>query len=543
MPPRVKAVLESRLAQLSLPSRELVGLAAVIGREFDINILARASDRDENTLVGELDELWQRRIIREHGQNSYDFSHDKLREIAYHTMCAARQRLLHHRVARALEELHAATLDPVSHQVALHYELAGLSRQAIPYYWRAVGVARQVYANDEAISLLQRGISLIENDNQVQAGSRPAIPAPGVLFNEEMGDIMEIMARHAEAIQAYLAAKRSVTPDGNIPLARLSRKVGVALREQSRYEEALDAAHQAELSVGLRSAEEASGWWDEWLDIQTGNVWAYYWLAKWPEMESLVNQVHPIIEERGAGSGRMHFLLASCLLNLRKQRYVVSAEMLENSRQALALSGQYGGLRNRVDCQFELGFLLLWRREFEEASLRLHSTLEIVESAGIVPLQTLCLTYLAVLNRFQGQLEAVKAYTARAHKAAAGAQMPDYIAAAHGNLAWLAWRRNDLEGVHRFGREALDTWRKSPLVYPFQWLALWPLIAAARMQNRAEEALSCACALLEPTQQLLPEDLKVLLDAALEAQASGRVEIALAQLDRALQAAHSLAYL
>jgi predicted ATPase len=108
-------------------------MAATIGPEFSFALLARTSDRDEDTLVRELDELWQRRIVREHGADAYDFSHDKLREVAYSGMSAARRRLLHRHTARALETLHVSELDPVCNQIAAHYERAGLPEQAVPY--------------------------------------------------------------------------------------------------------------------------------------------------------------------------------------------------------------------------------------------------------------------------------------------------------------------------------------------------------------------------------------------------------------------------
>ena len=81
--PKVQAVIESRLAQLSEPARDLVGLAATIGREFTTDVLASARAADEETLVRGLDELWRRRIVREQGVDAYDFSHDKIREVAY----------------------------------------------------------------------------------------------------------------------------------------------------------------------------------------------------------------------------------------------------------------------------------------------------------------------------------------------------------------------------------------------------------------------------------------------------------------------------
>jgi DNA-binding SARP family transcriptional activator len=145
LPSRMRAAIEARLAQLSPPARELAEVAATIGREFTFAVLARASDGDEDTQVRALDELWRWRIVREQGADAYDFSHDKLREVAYAGLSAARRRWLHHRVAQALEAVYADDLDPVSAQVAAHYERAGQPEQAIPYYQRAAGVARRIY--------------------------------------------------------------------------------------------------------------------------------------------------------------------------------------------------------------------------------------------------------------------------------------------------------------------------------------------------------------------------------------------------------------
>lgn len=162
LPPRVQAVIAGRLAQLSAHARELAALAATIGRAFRLDVLARAAGTDEDAAVRALDELWQKRIVREHGVNTYDFTHDKLREVAYAEISAPQRRLLHRRIAQALEAVYADDLDPVSAQVAAHFERAGLAEQAIPYYQRAAIVAQRVYANDDAISLLTRALTLLE---------------------------------------------------------------------------------------------------------------------------------------------------------------------------------------------------------------------------------------------------------------------------------------------------------------------------------------------------------------------------------------------
>src|SRR5262245_21072758 len=162
IPQRVHAVIAARLAQLSAPARELAGLAATIGRAFTFDVLARASNYDEDSLVRALDELWQRRIVREQGANAYDFSHDKIREVAYAEVSPMHRQLMHRRVARALEMVFASDLDPVSGQIAAHYEHAGVLDQAIQFYERAAGMAQRVYANEEAISLLNRALALLQ---------------------------------------------------------------------------------------------------------------------------------------------------------------------------------------------------------------------------------------------------------------------------------------------------------------------------------------------------------------------------------------------
>ncbi|MFL5664756.1 MAG: ATP-binding protein [Ktedonobacteraceae bacterium] len=161
LPPRVHAVLVGRLLQLSASAREFVELAATIGREFTLDLLSTVGNTDTDSAVCALDELWHKRIVREHGANSYDFTHDKLREVAYGEISSPQRRMLHRRVAQALEAIHAEDLDAVSGQIASHYERAGLIEQALPSYQRAAAVAQRVYANEDAISLLSRSLELL----------------------------------------------------------------------------------------------------------------------------------------------------------------------------------------------------------------------------------------------------------------------------------------------------------------------------------------------------------------------------------------------
>ena len=178
LPPRILAAIGSRLEQLSEEATEALEVAATIGRAFTFEVLEQSSELEEGGLVRALDELWQRQIVHEQGLNSYDFGHDRIRDAAYARIGPRRRRLLHRRVAQALELLNATDLETVSAQIAAHYEAAGLAPRAIEWFERAAEVARRVSANVEAVRYLSpRGRSHRAVAAESRTRSRRA-PAP-----------------------------------------------------------------------------------------------------------------------------------------------------------------------------------------------------------------------------------------------------------------------------------------------------------------------------------------------------------------------------
>lgn len=161
LPPKVYAMLQTRLAQLSPQALEIAELAAAIGRFFSSDLLAAAIQLNGETLAAGLDELWERRIIREQGADAYDFSHDRIREVAYSQIGRARRRLLHRRIAEALENFAAHRLEHVSGEIASHFEQAGLIKRAIEAYARAAVTAQQIGAYHDGIALLMRVLTLL----------------------------------------------------------------------------------------------------------------------------------------------------------------------------------------------------------------------------------------------------------------------------------------------------------------------------------------------------------------------------------------------
>jgi DNA-binding SARP family transcriptional activator len=158
--PKVQAVIELRLAQLSDQGSALLAVAAVIGREFSIELLERASDAGQEELVAALDELWRRRLIREQGAVSYDFSHDKIREVVYQGLSPMVRRHHHRAIAAVLETMHSRRPE-VSYQIATHYDRAGGPELAVGWYELAAGDALGAHAAEEGLRLLDRGLELL----------------------------------------------------------------------------------------------------------------------------------------------------------------------------------------------------------------------------------------------------------------------------------------------------------------------------------------------------------------------------------------------
>ena len=169
--PRVQAVIEARLDQLPPPVRELVEVAATIGREFAPDVLAGAAELDQDALVGGLDELWRRRLVRESG-NRYDFAHHRIREVAAARVTPARRRLLHGRIANALERSGAS-----SATIAAHYEQAGAAEQAVAFLRGAADESLRLHAYAQAVEQLDRALALLQDD-QNELAIRTALLAP-----------------------------------------------------------------------------------------------------------------------------------------------------------------------------------------------------------------------------------------------------------------------------------------------------------------------------------------------------------------------------
>jgi predicted ATPase len=166
LPASVYAIMQTRLARLSPHAQEFAGLAAVIGRAFRYELLATASTRSEDEVVQGLEELWRRRIVQETVGDAYDFSHDRLRDVAYTELSRPRRRLFHRRVAEALQQIQPSTADDLAGQLADHYERAGLADAAVDHYLKAGAQALDNWAAPQAITIFTHAGELASTAEQ-----------------------------------------------------------------------------------------------------------------------------------------------------------------------------------------------------------------------------------------------------------------------------------------------------------------------------------------------------------------------------------------
>ena len=246
--PRVQAVIEARLAQLSEPARELARVAAAVGREFTTDVLATACGLGDDALMHGLDELWRRRLVRERGPDAYDFAHERIREVAYAGLEPARRRRTHIRVGRAL----AGAGDPA--EVAFHFDRGGALDEAVSWYQRAAERAARRLADAEAVRVLRRALELARTPER-RLELTTALVAPLAMLEGLSADALVSAQRHGLTLARELGVEPEPPLLRSLALTRLAagdfdgaRRFGEQLRaraERDRDDVQLAESHYA----------------------------------------------------------------------------------------------------------------------------------------------------------------------------------------------------------------------------------------------------------------------------------------------------------
>jgi tetratricopeptide (TPR) repeat protein len=166
LPESVREVVEHRVDRLGEPGREALTLAAVIGRSFDVELLARLVEVTEAELLDQLEAAVQASLLRESTDvvGRFQFEHALINHTLYQGLGGTRRARLHHRVAEAIERLHGADSDRHLGELALHWRLASVPAdrpKAAGYSLRAGRRALDSLAPSEAAKLFGDALDML----------------------------------------------------------------------------------------------------------------------------------------------------------------------------------------------------------------------------------------------------------------------------------------------------------------------------------------------------------------------------------------------
>ncbi|HEX6359299.1 BTAD domain-containing putative transcriptional regulator [Actinophytocola sp.] len=168
VPAGVRDILRHRLRGLPERTQDVVGRAAVLGREVEFSLLLRLADESEDDLIDAVEDAVGAGFLVVSGSSwtvSYAFPHDLMRDAVYADLPVPRRRRLHVRAATALLESERSS-DVVT--AAVHLRAAGPAAdpvQAAEISLRAADEARRLYAWDAAIAHAEAAVGLLTNAN------------------------------------------------------------------------------------------------------------------------------------------------------------------------------------------------------------------------------------------------------------------------------------------------------------------------------------------------------------------------------------------
>jgi predicted ATPase len=161
LPEALRDLVRARLAHVPADARPTLDVAAVIGRRFDFDTLYTVTKVPEDALLRALETLVKRRLLREEAEGGYyDFSHDKVREVAYREIGGARRMLLHRAVAETLEQHGEGEPHERDARLAEHYERGHVWDKAVHHMVLAAERSQKLFAMRDALRWLDRAVQL-----------------------------------------------------------------------------------------------------------------------------------------------------------------------------------------------------------------------------------------------------------------------------------------------------------------------------------------------------------------------------------------------
>ncbi len=236
----VQAVLTARIDRLSSLVKETIKAAAVIGREFELPVLAEVMMANEELVLqngnssavlkeqvqtAERAQIWQAM-----NELRYIFKHSLLREAVYDMQLKTRVKQLHQLIAEAIEKLYEHNIEQRYVDLVFHYEQAENEAKLRTYLQKAADYAKEYYQNQQALHFYDKLIVILEKQGKGLETAKTLLKKSSILELVGRWEEAESLAR-----QALEVAK--VVKDDKV-LGRANDAIGHLLMLKGRYEEA-----------------------------------------------------------------------------------------------------------------------------------------------------------------------------------------------------------------------------------------------------------------------------------------------------------------
>ncbi|MGO8949494.1 MAG: helix-turn-helix transcriptional regulator [Ktedonobacterales bacterium] len=195
IPRSVQDAVQQRARRLSQPARQLLTLAAVAGRRFDVRVLQHLLHCTDAQLLPLLKAVVAAQLVVEESADQFSFRHALTRQAIYAGLLARERRALHRSLAQATLQLFAGgpALDAHLADLAYHYFEGEDWERARKYGQRAGEQALTLFAPRAAVEQLSWAI---------QAAAHLSEPPPAALYRAR-GQAHELLGEFERARADY----------------------------------------------------------------------------------------------------------------------------------------------------------------------------------------------------------------------------------------------------------------------------------------------------------------------------------------------------
>jgi DNA-binding winged helix-turn-helix (wHTH) protein len=255
-------IVRQRIRVLPAETVTLLSAAAVVGRDFDLGLLALVAEREPEQVLDLLEIARQTKIVLESPDRTdhYVFGHDLIRSVLLDDLPATQAARLHLRVAEALERRYPVG-DGSPRQELVHHLLSALPlgevKKAVEYAQRSAQEAARVHAYADAAGLLRRALAALD----LAEGSLPRLRCEVLVglafcerrsvdfrFSEHLADAIALAHEHRFGDILAEAARHMTIAPGYIALPGARGVLDAALRALPSEEKLLRAEVLARLS-------------------------------------------------------------------------------------------------------------------------------------------------------------------------------------------------------------------------------------------------------------------------------------------------------